>query len=717
MKKNILFASFFFSYIISGTTLAIEPEDVTYDGVTLNIPYVKVGNLAYELRLVPTSDSILSVSDCPILCVKLLDFSESQLADARNPTLFDGQKLILPRISFGDEIFTGSFRHLSQYAKDIYFSISDAAIAPLFSIQDRQNWNADELEARLSFCQENSYRWDTLFPFGDFNNDGYEDIFVPISCYQGATPDNGGENNLAVKTGWFLLCSDEVGRYRNCSKNVFGEEFIDTSKDGSKGGLPYHHNTEEPKDLNGDGFIDFALTLNRDDGVGRKAFDANTPEGLQAVVDQCFNGDEGKAASYPSQGLTNCTFFSDQHVFLSNGDGTYTNARIPWTPTWTHSLRSLPNDQGGFDLISIGYDVVKVARIIGSTVVDITDEYKLLENFDKATKINPYVGGYFEFDGVGYWISNGVLPEFVTNLAQYADFDIETGWSGAVEGITVWKWDPSTGFQFSDYYMPPPENFFKYKTEGGNLTLGLYKRGIPQLGGGGSNYYNFIKQAVLDPSEGEILIVQGENSGFLINPKRELSPDFQVVESQPSDPYIEDSLYPVMVVEGFYIQDGKISVREKSVIEGDILFNSPGMYFRDINNDNYDDLVTITGQKVNGGAYLNDKTGTLKRLDTLSILPELPEGPIINNTSFLFWPLRGNGTLDVLYMDRGAVNPPGYWPEQDIFNAGNLGIIRGNYLVDTLPTHTVKDQLNMFYECAKTALTDMSIGYIWNCLY
>ena len=67
-----------------------------------------------------------------------------------------------------------------------------------------------------------------------------------------------------------------------------------------------------------------------------------------------------------------------------------------------------------------------------------------------------------------------------------------------------------------------------------------------------------------------------------------------------------------MVVEGFYIQDGKISVREKSVIEGDILFNSPGMYFRDINNDNYDDLVTITGMKVNGGAYLNDKTGTFK---------------------------------------------------------------------------------------------------------
>ena len=30
----------------------------------------------------------------------------------------------------------------------------------------------------LSFCKENSYRWDTPFPFGDFNQDGYPDIYV-----------------------------------------------------------------------------------------------------------------------------------------------------------------------------------------------------------------------------------------------------------------------------------------------------------------------------------------------------------------------------------------------------------------------------------------------------------------------------------------------------------------------------------------------------------
>ena len=124
-----------------------------------------------------------------------------------------------------------------------------------------------------------------------------EDIFVPITCYQGEIPDNGGDNDVPIKSGWFLLCSDEFGGYSDCSKALFGEEFIDTSKDGGKGGAPYHHNTEEPKDLNGDGYLDFLLTLNRDDGVGREKFDPYSSEGYQKIVNQCFEGDTAAAAA------------------------------------------------------------------------------------------------------------------------------------------------------------------------------------------------------------------------------------------------------------------------------------------------------------------------------------------------------------------------------------------------------------------------------------
>ncbi len=703
--------------LLASTVKGVEPSDARYDGSVLKIPFLEFNNQKYQLSFVPAEAVSLNPTDCPVLCLKLENAAKSDIAAIRDTASFDGTTLSVPRVLIGDEVYSGTFTYLSHYTEEIYFSVSEAGLASFFSASDRQNWTADELEKKLSFCKDNSYRWDTPFPFGDFNNDGYEDIFIPIACYQGPTPDNGGKNNLAVKTGWYLLCSNELGSYDNCTKSLFGEEFIDTSKNGGKGGLPYHHNTEEPKDLNGDGYLDFALTLNRDDGVGRSVYNVNSETEFTSLINECFDGDRAYVETLDKFKVGNCAYWSDQYVFLSKPDGTYTNVKIPWGATWTHSMRTIPNELGGYDLISIGYDFNRVARIQGTNVTDITEVYEGYENYAWATQINPYVGGYYEFDGTGYWITNGVRPELVSNIADYDEFDIDTGWYGTVEGISVWEWIPGRGFIFSDYYMPAVENLFTYKNELGNATTGLYKRGIPQLGGGGSNFYNFMKQAVLDPEEGPILVVQGENSGFLSNTRRQIPSDFQIISNGSGDSFVEDAEYPVLVLEGFTITDGKIALREKSVIEGDLLFNSSGKYFRDINDDGYDDMVTITGGTVRGGAYLN-KSGTLVRIDTNAIMPALPQAPVTdNNTATLFWPLRNNGTIDLLYMDRGQVNVPSYWIQEEVFDAGNLGVIRTNYLIESMPTHTVRDQLDSFEACARTASSDPEIGWLWNCAY
>ena len=686
---------------------ALEPGDVTYDGSVLTVPYVRVGDIAYELKLAPTSDSTLSQVDCQILCLKLLSAGESSLTNARNPATFDGTTLSTPRVILDSQIMSGQFTYLAEYAPDVYFSVAAASEAPIYSLTDRQNWTSDQLEARFSFCHESSYRWDTPFPFGDFNNDGYEDIFVPITCYQGEIPDNGGDNDVPIKSGWFLLCSDEFGGYSDCSKALFGEEFIDTSKDGGKGGAPYHHNTEEPKDLNGDGYLDFLLTLNRDDGVGREKFDPYSSEGFQKIVNQCFEGDTAAAEAYQKDGLGNCAYFSEQYVFLSNGDGTYSNVKVPWAPTWTHSLRSLPNELGGYDIISVGYDIAKVARIDGNTVTDITNTYKSFENYDDATQIVPYVGGYFEFDSVGYWITSGVKQQFISNIAEYADFDINTGFYNTVAGITLWKWNPGQGFELSDYYIPSVSDYFNYTDESGNQATGLYQKDIPQFGKG---RYHFFKQAVLDPSEGPILVVQSETSGFLENYRRTVPADFTVSPSS-SDAYEDNTLYPLTPVEGFVIADGKITNRDKSVVEGDVMFNSSGMHFRDFDSDGFDDLVTITGMQVKGGAYINDGEGVLQRIDTTQVLPQLPQDS--SAYAYVFWPLRNNNTLDVIYMALGATYRKSYWniEEDGIFRAGDVGVIRSNYEASKLPVKTVDASVTDFRECAKAPT------WSWSCPY
>ena len=686
---------------------ALEPGDVTYDGSVLTVPYVRVGDIAYELKLAPTSDSTLSQVDCQILCLKLLSAGESSLTNARNPATFDGTTLSTPRVILDSQIMSGQFTYLTEYAPDVYFSVAAASEAPLYSLTDRQNWTSDQLEARFSFCHESSYRWDTPFPFGDFNNDGYEDIFVPITCYQGEIPDNGGDNDVPIKSGWFLLCSDEFGSYSDCSKALCGEEFIDTSKDGGKGGAPYHHNTEEPKDLNGDGYLDFLLTLNRDDGVGREKFNPYSSDGFQKIVNQCFEGDTAAAEAYQKDGLGNCAYFSEQYVFLSNGDGTYSNVKVPWAPTWTHSLRSLPNELGGYYIISVGYDIAKVARIDGNTVTDITNTYKSFENYDDATQIVPYVGGYFEFDSVGYWITSGVKQQFISNIAEYADFDINTGFYNTVAGITLWKWNPGQGFELSDYYIPSVSDYFNYTDESGNQATGVYQKDIPQFGKG---RYHFFKQAVLDPSEGPILVVQSETSGFLENYRRTVPADFTVSPSS-SDAYEDNTLYPLTPVEGFVIADGKITNRDKSVVEGDVMFNSSGMHFRDFDSDGFDDLVTITGMQVKGGAYINNGDGILQRIDTTQVLPQLPQDS--SAYAYVFWPLRNNNTLDVIYMALGATYRKSYWniKEDGIFRAGDVGVIRSNYEASKLPEKTVDASVTDFRECAKAPT------WSWSCPY
>ena len=459
--------------------------------------------------------------------------------------------------------------------------------------------------------------------------------------------------------------------------------------------------------MNGDGYLDFLLTLNRDDGVGREKFDPYSSDGFQKIVNQCFEGNIAAAEAYPKDGLSNCAYFSDQYVFLSNGDGTYSNVKVPWAPTWTHSLRSLTNELGGYDIISVGYDIAKVARIDGNTVTDITDTYKSFENYDDATQIVPYVGGYFEFDSVRYWITSGVKQQFISNIAEYADFDINTGFYNTVAGITLWKWNPGQGFELSDYYIPSAADYFNYTDENGNQATGVYQKDIPQFGKG---RYHFFKQAVLDPDEGPILVVQSETSGRLEDYRGTVSAGFTISPSS-SDAYEDNTLYPLTPVEGFIVTDGKITERAKSVVEGDVLFNSSGMHFRDFDSDGFDDLVTITGMQVKGGAYVNNGEGVLQRIDTTQVLPQLPQDS--SAYAYVFWPLRNNNTLDVIYMATGATYRKSYWniEEDGIFRAGDVGVIRSNYEVSKLPITTVEASVNDFRECAKAPT------WSWSCPY
>lgn len=705
--KRLVVICFFLLFNVSKAT---ETVDVIFDGTVLTVPYVKVGDTAYEIKLAPSNSPSLSPTDCPILCLEIVFASESTLITPRNPPTFDGTYLYTPRVISNENIFTGKFRYLDKYTQSYFFSVSDAAIAPIFSPSDRQTWTSDELEARFSFCANSSSRMIAPAPFADMNADGYQDILFPFNCYQDELPGfENGVNNVKIKSGMLLFCSDENAEYSDCSFEIFGEEFIDTSKFGGPGGSYYIHNAEEPKDLNNDGYPDYPLNLQRDDGIGRKIYDVISEYDL--LVEECFDGDESIAEKYYIHEVGLCAYFSDQYAFLSNGDGTYSNVRLPWLANWTHGMRTIPNEVGGHDLISLGYGETKVARIEGIKVTDVTAEYQAYDNFEFATRSTPYGAYYFEFEGIGYWINSGIKSEFIENIAEYSQFKLEYG-ENDIYGLSLWKWNPGKGFEFSDYYIPEVDEFFNFINERDEIETGVYKRGIPQLNAIGPSY-NFMKQAVLDPAEGMILVTQGETSGFLRNTNRIIQHDFKPNYDQSKKGEFEDTLFPVVVIEGFIVKNGKISRREKSIIEGEVLFNSPGFYFRDINNDGYDDMLTITGMRQSGSAYLNDGNGKLEKINTNVSAPSLPLA-YSGKAETMVWPLRNNGTIDFISVEGGMEWRPSFWNiESDgIFRAGNISIVRSNYPIESLPKIKIKTLLDSFYDCAMEAT-----GWIWTCPY
>ena len=59
---------------LGAKTSAVEPDSVTFDGSVLTVPYVEVGELAYEVKLVPTTDALLEARG---LCAKLLRNDET----------------------------------------------------------------------------------------------------------------------------------------------------------------------------------------------------------------------------------------------------------------------------------------------------------------------------------------------------------------------------------------------------------------------------------------------------------------------------------------------------------------------------------------------------------------------------------------------------------------------------------------------------------------
>lgn len=155
-------------------------------------------------------------------------------------------------------------------------------------------------------CGDATQVRDLLTP--DLNKDGKKDIVVTMNCMQ---PTFGVVVIGPVKAGFVAFLQNSDGTFRLGTQSVFGQDIVRTSG--------YIINAIQD-DFNKDGYDDFVLALNREDG-----------------------------RAYSDQYASN---FNDQNVFVtSTGNGSY-KIISQGKSAWHYVLRTMDNASGGKDLVN-----------------------------------------------------------------------------------------------------------------------------------------------------------------------------------------------------------------------------------------------------------------------------------------------------------------------------------------------------------------------------
>lgn len=542
-------------------------------------------------------------------------------------------------------------------------------------------WTGDSLEGAIEACQYRSTRG--IAPIvADVNKDGVDDFVLPIGCYQGPDPMPGEKHNRKVIAAWKMFCSNSVGLYDDCTSAKFGTPFINATGSGSGGGSPYTHVMERPRDINGDGFPDFWYALSRDDG--RPGFDWSNADDLQLLINFC-------GPRPPDDWEWDCTRKSNQTVLLSQPDGTYKVVTLPWGETNTSAVIMLPNLHGTYDAFSFNYGRWRAARLMGSSFIDVTSEYQSYENINEFAYTGaPYVRG-LKSGEVTYVAKAGAPLRFLSESIRDA--------TGGGWGFSLWKWIPGVGFELSDYWVPAASDTFVYQERSGASSIqkyGAYIRGHATF----FPRWHFFNFATLDPSEGPVLIVSQESGttagDFFRASVVEGAVYSQYDYSDSDNRYRYTELSPI---EAFYIRNGKLIPREKSVVAGDAVWNNPGLEFSDINLDGFTDAVGVSGHQQAGKLYLNDGTGTLHKVYTTAIIPTFQNSDSRYQGGF-GWSLRRLGrskNLSLLYWGTGFKELPTW--AGSIYVVPDLGLLRSTKSVDALPIHTPQHMQVELQQC------------------
>jgi hypothetical protein len=215
--------------------------------------------------------------------------------------------------------------------------------------------------------------------------------------------------------------------------------------------------------------------------------------------------------------------------------------------------------------------------------------------------------------------------------------------------------------------------------------------------------WHFFNYTTLDSSEGPILVVTQE-SGSTAGNYYKSAIDSKGIYSWDANSDNRYQITPLSAIEAFYIRSGKLTPRLKSVVESDVVWNTPGIIFEDLNADGHIDAIGVTGHSQRGSVYINNKAGTLRKIYTSSYIPSMKNYDPGDQDSFA-WTIRNLGNspkLDFLYWGPGSIDWPSWM--SGVYKQQDIVLIKGQISVDLMPVHLP----DLMQKEIQTCLTNMT---------
>lgn len=560
-------------------------------------------------------------------------------------------------------------------------------------------WSGTQLEGSNPACEHRSIRWNNPITNFDVNADGKPDMIIPVSCYQGADPEPGEYHNRQVVGAWLMFCSSDTGHY-NCTSEYFDQDTIPATLDDPLGGSPYTHVMQQPADINGNGHPDFWYALNRDDG--RPYIDPNDPASVEIYQELC-----GPQADKPVWDR-DCTWRSVQTLILStvNSQGKlkYQVVEIPWGPRHTQAVVAVPNHLGGYDLLGFNYGEWTAARVhADNTVEDVSAEYQDYTNVWPVLAAQPYAQ-YFHHQDTHYVVTAEVPMEVLANpdAGEWGQDHIRDPF--VTRGFTLWQWHPGQGFSLADFFVPDDQDRFVYTEDLGNGNLqempGAFIRDIPVY----MPMWHFFRFVQLHPDEDPVLVVLQEaktRAGpYLYSaPLANTAYTMKTGGGQPQ----QTQLVPFNVIQAFYIDSGILIPRSQSVVEGDLVWNMPHMEFADLDGDGVIDMYAAGGNNTHGKVYLNNGSGTLRKVRTAEAFPEFDQSRPGGYMAFAL-DLGDAPYLDLVFWEAGIIEIMDWMDSDYVHSAPPLGVVPSVVSIDEFPFYTPAEINQAVSECQLAGL-------------